>query len=96
MVRASLKLTDVDGRDHALFPGLAKLALCLPERYYRMCSLTIECVLFPGLAKLALCLPERYYRMCSLTIECVLFPGLAKLALCLPERYTLSREHILW
>ena len=33
--------------------------------YYRMCSLTIECVLF-------LWNVLSYYRMCSLTIECVL------------------------
>ena len=33
--------------------------------YYRMCSLTIECVLL-------LSNVFSYYRMCSLTIECVL------------------------
>jgi len=44
--------------------------------YYRMCSLTVECVLFcsgPGLRG-GVC-DERvpsYYRMCSLTVKCAL------------------------
>ena len=32
VVRASLKLTDVDQRDYAMFPNLAKLAISLAER----------------------------------------------------------------